>query len=44
MQPFAKAHIRRQRIYPKSCDEVQDASEYHEVIVSENTEDISRRK
>jgi hypothetical protein len=45
MKPLAKARIRRQRIYPKGCEEtVHNSEASHEIIVSENSEDASRRK
>jgi len=45
MQPFAKLVLRRQRIYPKSCESTQlPQMENHEIVVSENSEDVGRRK
>lgn len=45
MKPLAKLQIRRQRIYPKNCNDVSlDSETNHEIIVSENSEDANRRK
>jgi hypothetical protein len=40
MNPFARAHIRRQKIYPKTCDDsLQTSDSSHEILIAENTED-----
>ncbi|ODM98856.1 Spondin-1 [Orchesella cincta] len=43
MRPFAKVHIRRQRIYPKNCNDNSTSSvDAHEIYLTENTEDSTR--
>lgn len=45
MQPFAKAVIRRQRIYAKHCNDTSKTpDDAHEIYLIENSEDSSRRK